>query len=504
MKRRFLLKISLFVVATVVLLTACTSKNLTPPAVSLVDAGPAQVTQVEVLDLSSVQPQLRVVAYGKLPDACTSIGSVTSGRSGDTFNFQIAAKRLEGVDCPGGGTDFERVLPIDVEGLAPGSYQVSVNGVDQTFTIQAGGAIASGQVEATPTASGQAVAQLLVTPTPALTEQPAVTQAPPATTEAPTANTPAATPPAATPASPSPTATEAAAATATGQQAASSGACTNKAAFYGDVTVPDDTQFRQGDKFTKTWKLRNDGTCAWDSGYSLVFANGDMMSGPVSESLPTAEPGQIVEISVDLTAPTAGGTLVGNWMLQNAAGQRFGTGINADAPIWVRIVVNWVNNSQNSTGGGQSSTGQTSAGTPACPAQRNTDYEQQVLALINSARTAQGLNELSLQPQLSAAAYAHSLDMACNNFVDHTGSDGSRWSQRVAAQGYKASYVEENIYVGNPDFGGTPQGAFDWWMGDQIHRDNILSNKVTEIGIGYAYDANSTYGGYYTVDFAKP
>jgi uncharacterized protein YkwD len=191
-------------------------------------------------------------------------------------------------------------------------------------------------------------------------------------------------------------------------------------------------------------------------------------------------------------------------MLQNAAGQRFGTGINADAPIWVRIVVNWVNNSQNSTGGGQSSTGQTSAGTPACPAQRNTDYEQQVLALINSARTAQGLNELSLQPQLSAAAYAHSLDMACNNFVDHTGSDGSRWSQRVAAQGYKASYVEENIYVGNPDFGGTPQGAFDWWMGDQIHRDNILSNKVTEIGIGYAYDANSTYGGYYTVDFAKP
>ena len=94
--------------------------------------------------------------------------------------------------------------------------------------------------------------------------------------------------------------------------------------------------------------------------------------------------------------------------------------------------------------------------------------------------------------------------MACNGFVDHNGSDGSTWYQRVAAQGYENSAsARENIYVGDPAFGGTPQGAFDWWMNSQVHRDNILNPNVTEIGIGYVYLSGSPYGGYYTLVVAK-
>jgi uncharacterized protein YkwD len=94
--------------------------------------------------------------------------------------------------------------------------------------------------------------------------------------------------------------------------------------------------------------------------------------------------------------------------------------------------------------------------------------------------------------------------MACQDFVDHTGSDGSNWKDRIKAAGYSPGYATENIYVGDPTFGGDAQGAFNWWMNSQIHRDNILSTKVTQIGIGYAYNANSTYKGHYTLDFAKP
>ena len=89
--------------------------------------------------------------------------------------------------------------------------------------------------------------------------------------------------------------------------------------------------------------------------------------------------------------------------------------------------------------------------------------------------------------------------MACSSLLSHTGSDGSYVNTRVAAAGYSASYSEEIIYAG-----GGPQTAFDWWMNDKLHRDAILSAKATEMGVGYAYLSSSTYGGYFTVDFASP
>ena len=89
--------------------------------------------------------------------------------------------------------------------------------------------------------------------------------------------------------------------------------------------------------------------------------------------------------------------------------------------------------------------------------------------------------------------------MACNSFLSHTGSDGSYVNTRIKAAGYSASYSEEIICAS-----GDPQDAFDWWMNDKLHRDAILSTKSTEMGIGFAYISSSTYGGYFTVDFARP
>ncbi len=120
--------------------------------------------------------------------------------------------------------------------------------------------------------------------------------------------------------------------------------------------------------------------------------------------------------------------------------------------------------------------------------------------MINDARQAEGLHPLSAQSQLTAAARVHSNDMACNDFISHTGSDGSSPADRVTAQGYSYSWVGENIFAGSS----SPQTAFKWWMNSEPHRNNILHSNYTEIGIGYSYLAGSRYGSHYTAVFARP
>ena len=277
------------------------------------------------------------------------------------------------------------------------------------------------------------------------------------------------------------------------------------AVFNADVTVPDGTSFRQGDTFVKTWRIQNVGTCDWDTGYSLVFAGGDAMNASLSNPLPEIPHNATAEISLNLTAPSRGGTYQSNWEFQSPDGQRFGVGSPASGLLWAQIAVSFVEPtpSPSSDTTSTSSSGQTTQG--ACAAKHDPSVDAQVLALINQARLSQGLNPLESQDQLAAAALAHSTDMACNNIVSHVGSDGSLWYNRVAAQGY-ANYnsARENIYVGNPAFGGTAQGAFDWWWNSKIHHDNMLYPDVSQIGIAYVYDANSDYGGYYTTVFARP
>jgi uncharacterized protein YkwD len=337
-------------------------------------------------------------------------------------------------------------------------------------------------------------------PSPSPTATPISNETSPTATNTPAATeaSPTATPASSTPATPTSTASPTPVQTGTPDSAqanADPSTCADKAAFFADVTVPDETMFRQGTQFVKTWRIRNEGSCTWGPDYHLVFIGGDALNGTPSIPMPKANPGDIIDISVNLTAPADGGSYISYWEFQSPGGKLFGVNSGGVDTIWVKINVSYIVIGPTAT----------PAGNPAgCSVQANQDYISQVLALVNKARTSQGLAPLSLQNQLNSAAQVHSQDMACHDFVDHVGSDGSNWFTRIKAQGYGYAYASENIYVGDPTFGGTPQGAFDWWMNSPIHRANILSSKITQIGIGYAYLAGSTYGGYYTMDFAKP
>ena len=135
-----------------------------------------------------------------------------------------------------------------------------------------------------------------------------------------------------------------------------------------------------------------------------------------------------------------------------------------------------------------------------CAASANSSIEAEVVTLVNDERVAQGLAAYSVDSRLRAAARVHATDMACNHFTSHTGSDGSSVRDRVERQGYTWSWIGENYYVG----GSGSQTAFDWWMNSTLHRNNLLSPNYTEFGVGYVYDADSDYGGYFVIVFARP
>ena len=114
----------------------------------------------------------------------------------------------------------------------------------------------------------------------------------------------------------------------------------NRAAFIGDVTIPDNTILHLSEPFVKTWRIKNVGTCTWNAGYSVVFAGGDKMGGPDSVALPlNVAPDQTVDISVNLSAPNAAGHYEGLWQLQSGDGKNFGVGPTAADNIWVRVRV---------------------------------------------------------------------------------------------------------------------------------------------------------------------
>jgi uncharacterized protein YkwD len=408
------------------------------------------IDSLEVLPQEPGAGLVIVIVHGHTDNNCLTITEDKIVQTGSTVEIVPQTQFTAGDACRSGSFPFDRLVSIMTSSLPDGPITIRSGAAQTTYTPPG----AEVQPEAQPT------------------ETPA--QEPTAEPTAAADAEPIATPP-----------------SLPGPQKD----CINKAAFYDDVTIPDGTSFDPGETFTKTWRVRNEGTCTWTN-YTLIYDNGDLMGADTSNPIPAAAPREIVDISVEMSAPERAGAYTGNWQFKVDNNETFGVGTTGQGLLWVKIGV------KASGSIGQTTTTTTTTG--SCNYERQTDAEAQVLNLINTARTAQGLSTLTLNSKLTAAAVRHSADMACQDFVGHNGSDGSTWYMRIEAEGMTYTRASENIYVGNPSFGGTPQGAFDWWMNSQIHRDNILDSSFTKIGIGYVYSASSTYGGYYTLVFSRP
>jgi uncharacterized protein YkwD len=295
--------------------------------------------------------------------------------------------------------------------------------------------------------------------------------------------------------------------TATGSAPGNTSGCVDGATFVADVTIPDYAHLDPRQPFTKTWRIKNTGSCTWNTSYMAVYASGDKLGGPNSIAFTETAPGGTMDISADMAAPGTDGQYKIFYQLEDATGKSMT--IDAGNTIWAIITVGKVfvfpsptPLASLSTPHAPSTSGGT--GTTNCTTQANAGFIGQTLDLINAARATNGLPALTLNDQLSSAAQLHSADMACSGILSHTGTDGSTPATRIAAAGYSASISRENIYAQPPQYGGNPQAAVDWWMSDQIHRDAILNAQVTQAGIGYAAYAPSPLGGNFTVDFGAP
>lgn len=115
----------------------------------------------------------------------------------------------------------------------------------------------------------------------------------------------------------------------------------NRASFVKDVSYADNTNVPAGTTFTKTWRLKNNGSCTWTSGYVLLFDSGDQMGASATASITSGSvtPGETVDISVNLTSPTTPGTYQGNFKLRSPDNIVFGINTDGQGPFWVKIVV---------------------------------------------------------------------------------------------------------------------------------------------------------------------
>jgi len=277
--------------------------------------------------------------------------------------------------------------------------------------------------------------------------------------------------------------------------------CKDVAVLLQDVTIPDGTKIPYGTKFTKTWQFRNTGTCPW-IGYKIAFASGDRMGSPDTAPVPDTAPKSDVNVSVELTAPASDGIYTGFFELRNAAGSPLPIGI--ERTFWVKIAVG---NVTVPTLGAPTNPVPTISGTltsqkppGSCTYTTSGSYPNELVQLINQARSDAGLPALSVNAQLAAAAQAHSTDMACYSLLSHTGSDGSSPEQRIAASGFAGTHTREVIYAA---YGAYPLNAFTYWMNEPSHNAVILDAALTQLGAGYAYVEDSANGNYYTVDFGS-
>jgi Cysteine-rich secretory protein family len=152
-------------------------------------------------------------------------------------------------------------------------------------------------------------------------------------------------------------------------------------------------------------------------------------------------------------------------------------------------------------GGGWAILQESGGGTTSTPGGPTADtlkaLADQVFVLVNQARAQAGLAPYTRAAELDAAARRHSQDMATTGNLDHTGTDGSTYVQRITAAGYPGNPTGENIVAGFD----TAEGAMNWWMNSAPHRASILSPNSNQIGISVAYQAGSQYGYYWTQVF---
>jgi hypothetical protein len=106
----------------------------------------------------------------------------------------------------------------------------------------------------------------------------------------------------------------------------------NMATFISETPL-DGASFKPGETFTKSWRLKNTGTCTWNGNYRTIYYSGDGISGAGTKYLNSSvAPGEKVDIVYTFKAPSTPGTYKTLFKLQDDDGVSF-------AQFWVQFKV---------------------------------------------------------------------------------------------------------------------------------------------------------------------
>lgn len=126
------------------------------------------------------------------------------------------------------------------------------------------------------------------------------------------------------------------------------------------------------------------------------------------------------------------------------------------------------------------------------------DYEKEVVRLVNIEREKRGLQKLTLNAQICKVARIKSQDMINKKYFSHTSPTYGSPFRMMESFGIRFSAAGENIAYGQK----TPAEVMKTWMNSPGHRENILSKTYTQIGVGLA--TSKTGVKYWTQLFTKP
>lgn len=123
-----------------------------------------------------------------------------------------------------------------------------------------------------------------------------------------------------------------------------------------------------------------------------------------------------------------------------------------------------------------------------------TNFEQEVIRLVNEIRRENGLKELAYDWELGRVARFKSQDMKDNKYFAHNSPVYGTPFQMIKNFGISYRSAGENIAKGYA----TPQAVVTGWMNSSGHRANILNVNFTHIGVGYV-----SGGSYWTQMFIR-
>ena len=128
--------------------------------------------------------------------------------------------------------------------------------------------------------------------------------------------------------------------------------------------------------------------------------------------------------------------------------------------------------------------------------------QSDLIALINAYRASNGLQAVSPNGALAAAATWMAGDMAARNYIGHVSSDGRSPTQRMSAFGYPATsmYTGEDLAAGYPTAGTVLAG----WQASPAHNAVLLNPNYNAVGVGLISNPSSTYNWYWAADFGGP